>query len=134
MRAVDTNILARFLLDDDEAQTAAARVLLKKGVFIANSVLLETVWLLQSRYNQRPVDIAHALQTILLMPEMQVTKPALLNWALSRYANGADFADMLHLVESEGHDALVTFDKKMAKQAGNNPPLPVEVIKIDDIT
>jgi predicted nucleic-acid-binding protein len=130
MKAVDTNILARFVLNDDAQQSPIARETLKGGVFISNSVLLETVWLLQSRYNQQPANIAAALKAVIEIPGVQVSKAEAAIWALSRYSAGADFADMLHLVEGTGSDVFLTFDRKLAKQAGDAAPLSIELLRV----
>jgi predicted nucleic-acid-binding protein len=129
MKAIDTNILARFLLNDDPVQSPAASVVLQDKVFVSHSVLLETVWLLASRYDQSTDNVATALLTILQMPGVFVVDRDRLLWALERYRAGADFADMVHLVESAEQDAFVTFDRKLAKQAGPMSPTAVEVAK-----
>ena len=115
MDAVDTNILARYFLDDDREQSPRARAILMHGAFVSNSVILETAWLLQSRYNQSPKAISSALLALIAMPDVVVSDPALLSWALTRYADSADVGDMLHLVEAAGHDSFLTFDRKLAK-------------------
>lgn len=129
MKAVDTNILARFLLEDDPAQSPIARNFVSGGAFISNSVLLEVVWLLESRYGLNTRNIATALQATLASPGVHVANPDLISWALGRYAAGADFADMVHLIESGQQDAFVTFDRKLAKQAGKLSPIRVELLE-----
>ena len=126
MDAVDTNILARYFLNDDQVQSPLARAILVSGAFVSNSVLLETAWLLQSRYNQSPKAVSTALRALIAMPDVVVADQSLLAWALTRYAEGADVADMLHLVEATGHDRFLTFDQKLAKQAGDTSPILVK--------
>jgi predicted nucleic-acid-binding protein len=126
MDVVDTNILARYFLDDDHEQSPRARAILMHGAFVSNSVLLETAWLLQSRYNQSPKAISSALLALIAMPDVVVSDLTLLSWALTRYADGADVGDMLHLVEAAGHDCFLTFDRKLAKQAGDATPVHVK--------
>ena len=60
------------------------------------------------------------------MPDVVVSDLALLSWALTRYADSADVGDMLHLVEAAGHDSFLTFDRKLAKQAGDATPIQVK--------
>ena len=126
MDAVDTNILARYFLNDDQVQSPLARAILVSGAFVSNSVLLETAWLLQSRYNQSPKAVSTALRALIAMPDVVVADQSLLAWALTRYAEGADVADMLHLVEATGHDRFLTFDQQLAKQAGDTSPILVK--------
>jgi hypothetical protein len=52
--------------------------------------------------------------------------PASLLWALDRQRQGADWAGMLHLTGSRGHEAFATFDREIAAAAGSALPLPVE--------
>ena len=52
VRAIDTNIVVRFLTADDEKQAKAARKVIKEGdVFVATTVVLEIEWVLRAGYN-----------------------------------------------------------------------------------
>ena len=128
MNAVDTNILARYFLNDDAAQSPTAKNIIEQGVFVSNSVILETVWLLQSRYEQPAKAIAAALSALIEMPNVIVTNADALIWTLQRFGDGADFADMLHLIEATGHEAFLTYDRKLAKQAGANTPIGIRIV------
>ena len=56
VRSIDTNVLARFIVRDQAAQAEAATQILKADVLLTPTVLLETVWLLASRYGMpRPL-------------------------------------------------------------------------------
>lgn len=127
MDAIDTNILARYFLNDDKAQSPLAREIVIRGAFVSNTVILETAWLLQSRYNQPAKAVSAALLALIDMPNVVVGDHALLAWALEQYANGADIADMFHLVEAAGHDTFLTFDRKLSKQAGKNAPIRIKL-------
>lgn len=50
MKSVDTNVLVRFILGDDPEQSAQAEAIVKEGVFVPITVLLELGWVLGSRY------------------------------------------------------------------------------------
>lgn len=127
MNAIDTNILARYFLNDDDVQSPLAFEYIKSGAFVSNSVILETAWLLQSRYSQSPQAVSAALLALIGMPDIVIVDSVLLVWALQQYAKGADIADMFHLIEASGHESFLTFDRKLAKQAGINAPIQIKI-------
>ncbi|KTE26949.1 MULTISPECIES: type II toxin-antitoxin system VapC family toxin [unclassified Sphingopyxis] len=114
MKAVDTNILARFMLDDDPVQSPLARDLVKAGVFVPLTVLLELGWLLQSRYGLAREHLAASLIDLFDVPGIVLDDDRAVRAAVAAYAKGGDFADHLHLVAAKGVEAFVTFDRGMA--------------------
>lgn len=126
MKAVDTNVLLRFLTVDDDRQSRVAGECLAVGVFVPHSVLIETEWVLRSGYGWNAQRINGEFTDLLAMDCIEVDQIDALHWALDRHREGADWADMLHLVASRGHAAFSTFDRSLAKEAGSEPPLPVE--------
>ncbi|MBX9881725.1 MAG: type II toxin-antitoxin system VapC family toxin [Sphingomonas sp.] len=128
MKSVDTNVLARFVVGDDPAQSARAAQLLQASCFIADTVLLETAWLLGSRYAMDRASVAATLRDLIDLPSVSVGDADGLCWAIERFAAGADFADMLHLHGSRSADAFVTFDQKVARVAAAASPLPIETL------
>jgi predicted nucleic-acid-binding protein len=129
MKALDTNVLARLLLQDDAAQFKRAKALLGSGeMFTAPvTVMLELVWVLESN-DCSPAEIAHALAMLLDLPNFRLSQADALPAALGTYAQGMDFADALHLGLVSGADALLTFDKAFAKRArGAGSLVPVQV-------
>lgn len=128
MKAIDTNVLARFLARDEVAQTAVADQILQGKCFISLTVLIETVWLLASRYGQSRQAICTALSGVVHLPGVTTIDDALVLWALDRFRSGADFADMVHLLDSRRADSFVTFDRGVAKGAGTDSPLRVETL------
>ena len=78
MLGIDTNVLVRFLVRDDEAQFEKARRLIKRevgaeeDVFVSLMVLLETEWVLRSRYSLRKKEIMDALAGLLEATEIQL--------------------------------------------------------------
>lgn len=128
MKAVDTNVLARFVLGDDPAQSALAAQLLGTPCFAPDTVLLETAWLLSSRFNLSRTTVAETLRDLISLPNLAVSNPEKLVWAIDRFAAGADFADMLHIVTSQGADSFVSFEKRLANLAGSESPLPIETL------
>ena len=118
MRAVDTNVIVRFLTGDDPAQTARARKLIEGGdIFVATSVLLETEWVLRSGYGFATERIVQALRGLAGLPGVTVEDPRLMARALDWSEQGLDFADALHLGRAQGCTAFMSFDRKLARAA-----------------
>ena len=129
MRAIDTNVAARFLLNDDEHQTARATAILREPVWIAMTVWLELGWVLSTRIGLDRGMVADALDALLQFDTVHTDDRDGLGWAIARYRAGADWADMVHLVASRAvADAFATFDQRVAADAGRQTPLPVETI------
>jgi predicted nucleic-acid-binding protein len=120
MIAVDTNLLARLLLQDDAVQHAKVKALFKtqKTFTAPTTVLLELVWVLESK-GCTPTQIVQALTLLLGLPNFKPDQEAAVREALQGYAKGMGFADALHLSLSlsSGHDLFMTFDKAFARQA-----------------
>jgi predicted nucleic-acid-binding protein len=128
VRAIDTNVVARLLTEDDPGQVAIAADIIAGGVFISDTVLLEVGWLLQSVYRQPREACAAALAGLLHTRSIVVEQPERLRWAVARYAAGADLADMIHLATLRGATSFATFDRAIARAAGPDAPLPVETL------
>lgn len=115
MKAIDTNIVIRLLIRDDERQYQLARKIVSNGAIIPITVLLETGWLLESRFRFGRADVVEALKQLIDAPGITVAEPVAVRAALDLYARGADFADAIHLVAARGAEAFVTFDRKMPR-------------------
>ncbi|MGO8756334.1 MAG: type II toxin-antitoxin system VapC family toxin [Gallionellaceae bacterium] len=129
MIAVDTNILARLLLRDDEAQYRKAVRLFGDGrdYTAPPTVILELVWVLSS-YEFEHEKIASSLTALLGLPNFKPKRKAEMMAAINLYEAGLDFSDAFHLALSDGDDALSTFDDRFAKRAerlGVIPPVPL---------
>ncbi len=125
MIAIDTNLLLRLVLDDDAAQQARVNALLKTGrLFTAPAtVLLELVWVLQSR-GFSAVHIVRGLTSLLEIPNFKPEHDIAIREALHSYQSGMDFAEALHLALSSNHQKFMTFDKdfmRKAKKLGLHP-------------
>jgi predicted nucleic-acid-binding protein len=116
--AVDTNILVRALMADDEQQTARAEKLLgTEEFFVPASVWLELEWVLRSVYGLPGAAIQEGLRKLLGMNRMNSdVAPAVLS-ALERHAKGFDFAGAFHLALCGECERLATFDKNFIKIA-----------------
>ena len=126
MRAVDTNVLARFILMDDPAQLPVAIDVIQSGIFVSLSVWMELAWLLSARYRIARDAIAESFDALLAMPTVTSTADA--HWVVDRYKNGADIADMVHVAEALSQSAFATFDDDIRKRAGSAPPVAVETL------
>ncbi|MCA3254681.1 type II toxin-antitoxin system VapC family toxin [Bradyrhizobium sp.] len=118
MRAIDTSVLVRLLVRDDEAQWAAARTLVARGpVFVGVTVMLETEWVLRSAYGFTPAEISGALRSLIGLPSVTAEDAAAVAAALDGLDAGLDFADALHLARSTDCADFVTFDRRLARKA-----------------
>ncbi|MGA1800008.1 type II toxin-antitoxin system VapC family toxin [Sphingomonas sp. 4RDLI-65] len=128
MKAVDTNILARFILADDERQSAMASDILSAPVWVGLTVWLELGWVLATRAALGRAIVADAIETLLQLRTIHTADRDGLAWAVARYRAGADWADMIHLVSARSvADGFVTFDRGIAPYATQSP-LPVETL------
>ncbi len=131
MIALDTNILARFLLKDDPTQFKQARALLAgPGDFTAApTVLLELVWVLET-YNCTRTEIVQALQMLMGLPNFKPKAFEAICHAVDWYKGGMDFGDALHLALSAGDDTFITFDRALEKAAAQKNVSPkVQVLR-----
>ena len=129
MRAIDTNVVVRMLVDDDRRQASAARELFANHeIFVPVTVALETEWVMRSGYGLTPAQIAAGLRRLGGLPGVTFEQSAEVAQALDWLEQGMDFADALHLARTTRCDAFVTFDRKFAKRAKVLGAPPVEVL------
>ena len=122
MRAIDTNVLVRYLTGDEPEQAARARTAIEAGdVFVSTTVLLESEWVLRSVYGFAGGKVAVALRAFAGLPGVSVENPALLSEALTLAEKGMDFADALHLGAAASCEILLTFDRRFIETARNAP-------------
>lgn len=127
MLGVDTNVLVRFLIRDDEAQFEKARKLIKREVaaghrvFVSQLVLLETEWVLRSRYGLPKNTIIEAISGLLDATDVRFEDEQAIEEALFIWKDmTADFADCLIGARNRrlGCRATATFDVKASKLPG----------------
>jgi len=122
MIGLDTNILIRYLTQDDPEQSKKATREIEDGLnagdefFIADIVLCELVWVLESAYGYDRKEIVPVVERILRTKQFQFQNKDLLWQSLSDYQNRkGDFAD--HLIGRVGHKAgcreILTFDAEL---------------------
>lgn len=120
MIAVDTNIIVRFLTRDDEAQFQASRRLFEHHeIFVADTVVLETEWVLRYAYEYPSAEICAAFRKLFGMKNVHPNSPGKIAQAIDWHEKGLDFADALHLSLSEIQAEFKTFDEKLIKRAAN---------------
>jgi predicted nucleic-acid-binding protein len=118
MRAVDTNVLVRLLLQDHPGQFARTMTMLRNSTVCATpTVILETEWVLRSVYRLRSAEILEALRSLLQIAELHVESQGEISQALDWFEQGIDFADALHLATARHCDGLATFDRDFIKAA-----------------
>ncbi|HLF66376.1 MAG TPA: type II toxin-antitoxin system VapC family toxin [Gammaproteobacteria bacterium] len=124
MNGIDTNVLVRYIVQDDPDQSRIATHFLEKEcsvespAFISGIVLCELVWVLESAYEYSKQEIVSVLECILKVRQFHLHEPDILLRTLQGYAQGqADFADHYIVQLNHYYDCLttVTFDKKAAK-------------------
>jgi predicted nucleic-acid-binding protein len=124
MVGIDTNVLVRFLVRDDEGQFERARRLIKREigaeeeVLVSLLVLVETEWVLRSRYSVKKSEIVQAISGLLDATEVQFEDEPAVEEALFTWKDSAaDFADCLIGAHHHrlGCRTTATFDAKAAK-------------------
>ena len=129
MRAIDTNILARLVLNDDRRQAAQAAAMLREPTWIALTVWLELGWVLGKRLGMQRETISEALVALLTLDTVHTADRDGMLWAVDRFRAGADWADMVHLVAVRGiADRFATFDRDLSRAAGSSTPPEIETI------
>lgn len=130
MRAVDTNVLARYYLRDDAAQGRVAASVLSAGdVFVPKTVILELEWVLRYVAEQPGKKVVECLEHLIALSGVTVEDRDQIETALGHCRNGIDFADALHLAASQACSELLTFDARgfarRARKLGLKPPVLV---------
>jgi predicted nucleic-acid-binding protein len=124
MVAVDTNIIVRLLTQDNEFQYQKSREIFQvQDVFIADTVILETEWVLRFAYKFKPAEISQALRKLFGLPNVYLVNASLINQALEWHESGLDFADAFHLAQSQHFPQFYTFDEKFVKRAKGLIPI-----------
>lgn len=123
MRALDTNILVRFLTADDPEQARVAKVLLTETLtaahpgFVSVVVLCETAWTLERFYDLGQRQIRDALLGLLTAPQLVFGDEAAVRAALDGELGLADL--LIHeLGRRAGCAETVTFDRRFARLPG----------------
>jgi predicted nucleic-acid-binding protein len=125
MIGIDTNVLVRYLVQDNEQQASAANKILDRisdinPAFINNIVMCETVWVLSRAYKYGKKLIVKTIEQILSTSGIEFENAEGVRKALRHYTTGnADFSDYLiaEINKENGANTTYTFD---CKAAGNS--------------
>ena len=127
MKAIDTNVLVRFLVNDDRVQSAKVRQLFataeqeRSMFYVPLLVLLETIWVLESAYQVKRSDLIETISELLLMPVLQFEQREAVQSMLDIVADALlDLPDALiaQSALNTGCDSVLTFDQKAARGSG----------------
>jgi predicted nucleic-acid-binding protein len=127
MIGLDTNVLVRYLAQDDKRQAARATRLIETELsetepgFVGAVVLVELCWVLKRLYEATPAELKQTVQDLLSSRQLVLERRDVVMSALQRLGAGnADFADALiaAVAADAGCARTVTFDKSAAKLAG----------------
>ena len=126
MIALDTNVLVRYLVDDDAQQAEAARVLLtgltaERPGFVCREVTVELAWVLQRACGFSRDRIATVLEELIATEELEFEAvDDVARAAFSFRRGGAGFSDLMIVAAAKrrGANPLYTFDRQAAQLEG----------------
>ena len=127
MIALDTNVMVRYLVEDDVKQAAAAASLIARcvaqgeGLFVSDIVVCETVWVLSVSYHVGRKEIAGLLRNLLRARHLVFRAVDQLIRALDAYESGkGDFADYLIREHARAAECehVATFDRVLLRERG----------------
>lgn len=136
MIGLDTNVLARYYIDDQadeqaQRQRLAARRLIESGqpLMVCKSVVLELEWVMRGYYGFDSAAVASVMHHLLEQPHITVEDRDVIEQALSSCAAGIEFADALHHASYKSCDTVATFDdRKFARRAKKLGLAPAVVV------
>ena len=118
MIAIDTNVLVRLLTGDHPAQSRASHTLFATDdIYIPDTVLLETEWVLRAAFDLTPTEICTALRRVCGLRNVTVSDGQLVALVIDWHEAGFDFADAFHLALSRDRETMKTFDADFIKKA-----------------
>ncbi len=120
MIGLDTNVLVRYLTQDDPSQAAKASRVIDAAeggeLFVSSVVVCELVWVLEDSYDQKRDQIAQVLERLLLTGQLTFESKDLLWQVLADYRQGkGDLADYMigRLAQRAGAPETLTFDRAL---------------------
>ncbi|MDG2992373.1 type II toxin-antitoxin system VapC family toxin [Candidatus Synechococcus calcipolaris G9] len=136
MIGLDTNVLARFYVNDPNDPEATHQQSLARQVFVESSnlfvpltVILELEWVLRSFYGFEQESFVQVVRHLLGLPHVTVEHWERVEQSLVWHLQGLDFADALHLAASKNCQSFVSFDEKRfarrAKRLNIEPPIQI---------
>lgn len=127
MIGVDTNVVVRYLVEDDAEQTKRAEALFRRAaakgetIFVSEVVLCEIVWVLESVYRVQRREIADLLDNLMRAKQVELGDSDLAHRALGAYRAGkGDFADYVirERALAAGCGSVATFEKELWVEPG----------------
>ena len=136
MIGLDTNVLARYYIDDEadveaQRQRLAARRLIESGqpLMVSKSVILELEWVMRGYYSFNQAEVSRVIRHLLEQTGITVEGRDAVEQALSNCEAGIDFADALHHASYKSCDSVATFDdRKFARRAKKLGLAPAVVV------
>ena len=125
MIGLDTNVLARYYIDDAsdaqaKKQRLAARRLIESGqtLMVSKTVILELEWVMRGYYGFSQTEVASVMRHLLGMTHVTVEDRSVVEQALANTHDGVDFDDALHHASYKACASVATFDdRKFARRA-----------------
>lgn len=127
MAALDTNVLVRFLVQDDVKQGFLARELIRstlakgESLFVPMTVMLELEWVLRSNFGFDKLQIILTFSNLLAASELSFESETSVEVAVELFRqNKADFSDCVHIALSHaaGMTPMWTFDRAASEVNG----------------
>jgi predicted nucleic-acid-binding protein len=124
--ALDTNVLVRFLVEDDKAQSARAAKFVARAMatdeqlFLPDVVLCETVWVLTAAYQVPRAEVGATLGRLLMAAHLRFDDVDRLSRALAAFLSGkGDFADYVIREDAlaAGCERVATFDRLLLNES-----------------
>lgn len=126
MIAVDSNVLIRFFVRDDNRQAALAHALISDNdIFVSKTVILETEWVLSHLYGFSLEKVIEVIRNLAGLPTVFLEDPLAVKSALDWSEKGFDLPDALHLASAGNATQFATFDRELAKRARHLAPLEI---------
>ena len=132
MIGLDTNILARYYIEDEDDKEAthqrlAAQRLIESGkpLMVAKTVMLEFEWVMRGYYHFEAAEIVTVFKHLLTLPQITLEERNVVEQAIASFEQGLDFADALHHASYRDCEAMASFDdrkfSRRAKRLGLEP-------------
>jgi predicted nucleic-acid-binding protein len=122
MHAIDTNVLLRLLVRDDQRQLDVAEKFIVKGAWVSHVVLVETLWVLDALYERSAEQMQAAVSLLLAHVDLTLQDADVVAAALGQFRAKPTlgFSDclVLEIARKAGHMPLGTFDRLLGKVAG----------------
>ncbi|HFQ93013.1 MAG TPA: type II toxin-antitoxin system VapC family toxin [Anaerolineae bacterium] len=126
MVAVDTNIIVRFLTQDDPEQFQKSVAIFEyPQIFIPDTVVLETEWVLRYAYKYSPDQIMTAFKSLFGLPNVHLRDAAAIALAIEWRESGLAFADAFHLAQAQHCQQMMSFDQRFVKRSRQIGACPV---------